>query len=138
MKHIPDIFLTAFGVENIYASLILQIIRCSTTDFTFVATFFLYFLYFLHTVSIYVDIYILLLYAYQNLIKQDLSSMHMLWMKGFMHLFASKAMVQLQSVFPFHLSLYTLYSKEWAMHLIFEIFSDRQIISHVYMKPIIL
>ena len=59
-------------------------------------------------------------------------------MKGFMHLFASKDTVQLQSVFPFHLSLYTLYSKEWAMHLIFEIFSDRQIISHVYMKPIIL
>ena len=58
-------------------------------------------------------------------------------MKGFMHLFASKATVQLQSVVPFHLSLYTLYSKEWAMHLIFEIFSDRQIISHVYIKPIV-
>ena len=79
MKHIPDIFLTAFGVENIYASLILQIIRCSTTDFTFVATFFpILFVLFAHSLNICRYIYCVLLYAYQNLIKQDLSSMHML------------------------------------------------------------
>ena len=59
MKHIPDIFLTAFGVENIYASLILQIIRCSTTDFTFVATFFpILFVLFAHSLNICRYIYV--------------------------------------------------------------------------------
>ena len=76
MKHIPDIFLTAFGVENIYASLILQIIRCSTTDFTYVATFFPILLYFLHIVSIYVYIYILYVCMH---IKILLNKIYQVW-----------------------------------------------------------